>query len=211
MQWANIAARLPSPSNERIGQALAGSQSLCSNLASGAVPRPDKRKNLLMKRAPMKPAIALLSLLVALAACGKVDGELTPGNWKDTMSMTKFDIPGAPPAIAQRASSMLGKAQTNEICLNAAQAKLGVRDFSRSMQQGDCKMEGFTQGGGNMSGKLVCTGGSMGATTMTMNGTYTMEKIEMTMAGEVNQPQIPGGRAIIAMKITSERAGDCRS
>ena len=49
------------------------------------------------------------------------------------------------------------------------------------------------------------------ATTMTMNGTYTMEKIEMTMAGEVNQPQIPGGRAIIAMKITSERAGDCKS
>lgn len=159
----------------------------------------------------MKPAIALLPLLAALAACGKADGELTPGNWKNTMAMTKFEIPGAPPAIAQRASAMLGQAQSNEICLNAAQAKLGVRDFSRSMQQGDCKMEGFTQGGGKMSGKLVCTGGSLGATTMTMNGTYTMEKIEMTMAGELNQPQIPGGKANIAMKITSERAGDCKS
>lgn len=42
-------------------------------------------------------------------------------------------------AIAQRASGMLGKEQSNEICLNAAQAKLGVRDFSRSLQQGDCK------------------------------------------------------------------------
>ena len=159
----------------------------------------------------MKSAIALLPLLAILAACGKVDGELTPGNWKNTMSMSKFEIPGAPAAIAQRASAMLGQQQTNEICLNAAQAKLGVRDFSRSMQQGDCKMEGFTQGSGKMSGKLVCTGGPMGATTMTMNGTYTMEKIEMTMGGQVSQPQIPGGKANIEMKITSEHAGECKS
>ena len=60
-------------------------------------------------------------------------------------------------------------------------------------------------------GKLVCTGGAMGATTMTMNGTYTMEEIEMTMAGELSQPQIPGGKANIEMKITSEHAGDCKS
>ena len=62
-----------------------------------------------------------------------------------------------------------------------------------------------------MSGKLVCTGGAMGAMTMAMNGTYTPEKVEMTMGGELNQPQLPGGKANIEMKITSERAGDCKS
>ncbi len=159
----------------------------------------------------MKHKIAIVAVTMLLSACGKADGELTPGNWKNTMQMTKFDIPGAPPEIAQRASGMLGKSQSNELCMSAAQAKLGVRDFSRSMQQGDCKMEDFKQGGGTMSGKLVCTGGSMGATTMTMNGAYTMEKIEMTMGGELNQPQLPGGKANIEMKITSERAGDCKS
>ncbi len=159
----------------------------------------------------MKRALILLPALAVLSACGKADGELTPGNWKNTMQMTKFDIPGAPPEIAQRAGAMLGKAQTQELCMSAAQAKLGVRDFSSSMQQGACKMEDFKQGGGTMSGKLVCTGGAMGATTMAMNGTYTTEKVEMTMGGELSQPQLPGGKANIEMKITSERAGDCKS
>ena len=159
----------------------------------------------------MKRAIALLPVLAVLSACGKADGELTPGNWKNTMQMTKFDIPGAPPEIAQRASVMLGKSQSNEVCMSAAQAKMGVRDFSSSMQQGECKMEDFKQGGGTMSGKLVCTSGAMGAITMAMNGTYTLEKVEMTMGGELNQPQLPGGKANIEMKITSERAGDCKS
>ena len=159
----------------------------------------------------MRRALILLPALAVLSACGKADGELTPGNWKNTMQMTKFDIPGAPPEIAQRAGAMLGKAQTQELCMSAAQAKLGVRDFSSSMQQGACKMEDFKQGGGTMSGKLVCTGGAMGATTMAMNGTYTTEKVEMTMGGELSQPQLPGGKANIEMKITSERAGDCKS
>lgn len=159
----------------------------------------------------MKRAIALLPLLAALAACGKADGELTPGNWKNTMQMTKFDIPGAPPEIAARAGAMLGKAQTQEVCMSAAQAKLGVRDFSSSMQQGECKMEDFKQGGGTMSGKLVCTSGAMGAITLAMNGTYTLEKVEMTMGGELKQAALPGGKANIEMKITSEHAGDCKS
>ena len=159
----------------------------------------------------MKRALILLPALAVLSACGKADGELTPGNWKNTMQMTKFDIPGAPPEIAQRAGAMLGKAQTQELCMSAAQAKLGVRDFSSSMQQGACKMEDFKQGGGTMSGKLVCTGGAMGATTMAMNGTYTTEKVEMTMGGELSQPQLPGGKANIEMKITSEHAGNCKS
>ena len=46
---------------------------------------------------------------------------------------------------------------------------------------------------------------------MAMNGTYGLEKVEMTMGGELNQPQLPGGKANIEMKITSERAGDCKS
>lgn len=159
----------------------------------------------------MKPVIALLPALAILSACGKADGELTPGNWKNTMTMTKFDIPGASPEIAQRTGAMLGQSQSQELCMNAAQAKLGVREFSNAVQQGQCKMEDFTQGGGKMSGKVVCASGPMGATTMAMNGIYTTEKIEMTLGGEISQAQLPGGKANIEMKVTSERIGECKS
>ena len=160
----------------------------------------------------MRRALILLPALAVLSACGKADGELTPGNWKNTMQMTKFDIPGAPPEIAQRAGAMLGKAQTQELCMSAAQAKLGVRDFSSSMQQGDCKMEDFTQGGGKMSGTMVCTGSSgFGAPEMKMDGSYAPDKVSMTLSGEVSDSKLPGGKANIEMTIVSERTGDCKS
>ncbi len=160
----------------------------------------------------MNRIVFLLPALAILSACGKADGELTAGNWKNSMTMSKFDIPGAPPEVAARAKGMLGQAQTSEACMSAAQAKAGVRDFSSSMQQGDCKMEDFTQGSGKMSGKMVCTGTSgFGAPTMTMDGTYTPEKVSMTLAGEVSDSKLPGGKANIGLTITSERTGDCKS
>lgn len=159
----------------------------------------------------MKHALAALPLLTLLAACGKADGELDPGNWKSTMAMTKFDIPGAPPEVAARAKAMLGQAQTTEACMDAAQAKMGVREMSSSMQQGDCTMEDFQQGGGTMSGTMICKGaGSFGAPKMAMTGTYTPQKVTMTLAGEVTDGKLPGGKASMELSLTSERTGDCK-
>jgi hypothetical protein len=159
----------------------------------------------------MKKILLTLPALALLSACGSADGELTAGNWKNTMTITKFEIPGAPPEVAKQAGAMVGKPQSTEACMSPAQAKLGVRDFSSAMQKGDCKMEDFKQGGGKMSGNMVCTGGGFGAPKMKMDGTYTAEKIAMTLGGEVVEPKIPGGKANIEMSITSERIGDCKS
>lgn len=160
----------------------------------------------------MKPTFALLPLLAGLAACGKADGELTPGNWKSTMAMTTFDIPGAPPEVAARAKAMLGQSQTTEACMDAAQAKLGVREMSSAMQQGDCTMEDFQQAGGTMSGTMVCKGTTgFGAPRMAMTGTYAPDKVTMVLSGEVSDDKLPGGKANIAMTITSDRTGECKS
>ena len=158
----------------------------------------------------MKHALAALPLLALLAACGKADGELEPGNWKNTMAMTRFDIPGAPPEVAARAKAMLGQSQTTEACMSEAEAKAGVRTMSSSMQQGECTMEDFKQGGGTMSGTLVCKGaGSFGAPKMAMTGTYTPTKVAMVMSGEMTDDKLPGGKANMEMTLTSERVGDC--
>jgi hypothetical protein len=160
----------------------------------------------------MKQAITLIPLIALLAACGKADGELNPGNWKSSMAMTKFDIPGAPPEVAERAKAMLGQSQTTEACMDAAQAKLGVREMSSSMQQGECTMEDFQQAGGTMSGTMVCKGATgFGAPRMAMTGTYAPDKVTMVLSGEVSDDKLPGGKANIAMTITSDRTGECKS
>ena len=158
----------------------------------------------------MKYALTLLSAVALLSACGQADGELTPGNWKSTMTMTKFDIPGAPIAMAQNAKAMLGKSQSTDNCVTPAMAKAGVKDMSSSMQQGDCKMEDYKQSGGKMSGTMKCTSSAMGATSMAMSGTYTAEKVGMTLSGEIADAKLPGGKANIEMTINSERTGDCK-
>jgi hypothetical protein len=160
----------------------------------------------------MKHAIVTLPLIATLAACGQADGELTPGNWKSTMAVTKFDIPGASPEVAERAKTMLGQSQSTEACMDAAQAKLGVREMSSSMQQGECTMEDFQQAGGTMSGTMVCKGSTgFGAPRMAMTGTYAPEKVTMVLSGDVSDDKLPGGKAIIAMTITSDRTGECKS
>lgn len=158
----------------------------------------------------MKYLHTILPLMALLSACGAADGELTPGNWKSTMSMTKFEIPGAPIAMAQNAKAMLGKGQSIDSCITPEMAKAGVKEMSSSMQQGDCKMEDFKQGGGKMSGTMQCTNSAMGATSMTMDGSYTAEKVNMTLSGELADAKLPGGKATIEMTINSERTGDCK-
>jgi hypothetical protein len=158
----------------------------------------------------MKQMLAALPLIALLAACGKADGELNPGNWKNTMAMTKFDIPGAPPEVAERAKAMLGQSQTTEACMSEEEAKAGVRTMSSSMQQGDCTMQDFKQGGGTMSGTMVCKGNSgVGAPQMAMTGTYSPDKVTMVMTGAVTDDKLPGGKANMEMTLTSERIGDC--
>ena len=158
----------------------------------------------------MKHALIVLPAIALLYACGQADGELTPGNWKSTMTMTKFDIPGAPIAMAQNAKALLGKGQSIDSCITPEMAKAGVKEMSSSMQQGDCKMEDFKQGGGKMSGTMRCTSSAMGATSMKMDGSYTPEKVNMKLSGELADSKLPGGKASIEMRINSERTGDCK-
>jgi hypothetical protein len=59
---------------------------------------------------------------------------------------------------------------------------------------------------------MLCTGTSgFGAPEMKMDGTYTPEKVSMTLSGEVSDSKLPGGKATIELTILSERTGDCKS
>lgn len=155
-----------------------------------------------------------IAALAALAACGKADGELNAGNWKTTMKVTSFEVPGAPPAmqkqIQDRMAMMMGQGQSSETCMTAEQAKAGVREISQKSQQGDCKLDPYTQGGGKMSGALKCSNGMFGAEGMKMEGTYDENKVDMAMAADIQQAALPGGKAVLKMSVVSERTGDCQ-
>lgn len=154
------------------------------------------------------------NLLPLIAVATLADGELTPGNWKTTMKVTSFEVPGASSTVQEQIDERMAKmrdaGQSTESCMTPEQAKAGVRDFSKKSQQGDCTLDPYTHGGGKMSGTLKCKGGQFGPDGMKMDGTYSDNKVDMAMAADIQQPSIPGGKATIKMSVVSERTGDCK-
>lgn len=160
----------------------------------------------------MQRYIAVL-LVASLAACGgRSDGELTPGNWRQTVTVKSATLPDAPAAmqsqVAQMTAAMTGKTQSREQCMTPAEARAGVEAMSRGMQDGNCTSQGFETGGGKITGRMTCTSGTTQA-ELVMNGTYEPEKIVINADMTMNEPRAPGGKVQMNMEMTATRIGDC--
>ncbi|MFM5906064.1 MAG: DUF3617 domain-containing protein [Novosphingobium sp.] len=152
--------------------------------------------------------VAILALSLAACSGGRADGELDPGQWKQTATIKSIEVPGAPEQVQKSLQGMAGKANSSESCMTPAQAKVGVKSLASQMQQGDCKTDGFQSAGGKLSGKIVCTvsGKEM---VMNVSGAYEPTKIVMKADMETSHPAAPQGKAVIHMDMVAERTGDC--
>ena len=57
----------------------------------------------------------------------------SPGLYKQTMTITKFEVPGAAPEMAQQMQAVMGQAQENTFCMTEQMAGKGFREmFERS-------------------------------------------------------------------------------
>ena len=134
---------------------------------------------------------------VQAAAGGQ--GFVDPGKWDTKVSVLDVDIPGMPAEMA---------AQMNfTSCLTEEDVKRPKEDFFAGSNK-DCRYDHFTMSGGKIDAALRCEGKPEGgAMNMTINGTYSRDSYEATMAMDV-----AGGREG-GMKIRSHseshRVGQC--
>jgi Protein of unknown function (DUF3617) len=159
---------------------------------------------------PLLAAMPLLALV--LTACsGKADGELNPGNWKQTVTIKSIDAPKAPPQARQALARMAGKTESQESCMGPVDAKEGVKGMSKALQQGgQCEVQAFDTKGGKISGKLACKLSAAGSSTIEMGGTYDPDHIVMTAKTTEKNPQVPGGEVVIGIEFKADRAGECK-
>ncbi len=161
--------------------------------------------------------IMVSALALAVAACGSAgdtrsDGEIQmkAGKWSQTMVVEKFELPGAPPEVAGMLQGMVGQEQTTETCMTEDQVAKGWEEQAKQSMQGQaCETDSFDAGGGDLSGKVVCKAENGGGATMTIDGDYSAEEMNMTMTAEINDPNIPGGEGTMVMKMSGKRVGDC--
>ena len=158
----------------------------------------------------MKPVLTIGLAALALAGCGKADGELKPGNWKQDATIVAFDVPGMPPAMKQAMTASMGKTNTDFRCIQPAEAKTGVRALASSFQDGDCQMSDYTASGGKLSGTLKCkTGEKGGSMDMKLSGTYSEERMDIDVDAAIVDASMPQGKAQLKMKLVATHTGDC--
>lgn len=173
-----------------------------------------------------RSALALACGALALSACGQSDsGPKTmeqaqqeaakldrpaPGQYAQTMTISRFELPDAPPEMAQQMKAMLGQDQKTEFCLTAEEAEKGFQDmFQEVGKDGECKYERFDVSGGRLDAVLQCQSEAEGKGTIKLTGNVTSQGSQVEVEMDMTSPASPMGRTLIGMKMETRRIGDC--
>jgi len=175
----------------------------------------------------MRPNFLLAATaLLALAACDSADkGPKTldqakaeakqmerpePGQYSQTTKFTKFDVPGAPPAMAEQIKGMMqDKGETTTYCLSKADSEKGFEEMFKKVGEGECKYERFDATSSSIDAVLVCETGPGGSARLAMNGTVSKTGSDVKVDVQQKNDKSPMGNANLAMEVSSKRIGDC--
>ena len=170
--------------------------------------------------------IIISVLALTAAACTKVDDDGQPveagdtrsdgeiqmnaGKWSQTMVIEKFELPGAPPEVSGALQQMVGNEQTSESCLTENEVAKGFEESAKNAMAGQtCSTENFSAAGGDLAGRVVCKEEDGSGATMTIDGGYTADTMNMRMTADISGPQMPEGNGTMVMRITGKRLGEC--
>lgn len=179
----------------------------------------------------MKAALLLIAFALPLAACNKGPdinvknasvGEVAekvraaaanesliePGRWESKVTLLDMEIPGMPPQMAGRMKETMAKVQggTIETCLTEADVKRPKEDFFAGRSK-NCRYDHFTMSDGKIDAAMSCSAEEGGSMTMTMNGTYSSDQYEATMAMDMAGGH-EGGMKMKSHTV-SHRVGQC--
>jgi hypothetical protein len=135
---------------------------------------------------------------------------IDPGRWETKVSLLDVDMPGMPAQFAAQMKQAISTRQEHGFasCLTEEDVKRPKEDFFAGKNK-DCRYDHFTMSGGKIDAALRCENKPEGGVaTMTVNGSYSRDSYEATMAME-----IAGGReGSMKMRSHSEshRVGQCK-
>lgn len=142
-----------------------------------------------------------------VADAGGSDSFVRPGKWQSTVKIDEFKLAGAPPEAASAMRGMTERAQVNESCLTAEDAKKPKEDFFAGENK-NCRYDRFSMGGGRIDAVMTCSGEGM-AQTMTMQGTYSPDAYQMRMSMKADAGAGPPGGMTMTMRVDAKRIGEC--
>ncbi|GGY93730.1 DUF3617 domain-containing protein [Novosphingobium colocasiae] len=187
----------------------------------------------------MKPAYTCATLIaaaLALSACGSKDagtdaakdtGPKTmaeaqeeakkldrpdPGEYKQTMEVTRLDIPGMDPKQAEAMKGMMKASQERTFCLTPADSEKGFKDmFDEVGKGGECSYSRFDVSGGTLDAVMNCKNPNEGTATIALNGKVSSNGSDVTVSIDQAGSKNPMGDMKMTMHMTTARLGDCKT
>ncbi|MXO64980.1 DUF3617 domain-containing protein [Altericroceibacterium endophyticum] len=135
-----------------------------------------------------------------------------PGEYKTSMEMMDFEIPGMPDAQAKQLQSVFEEASgmKNSFCLTPEEADKGFEGFLEEIAEGDCTFNSFNASDDKISADMTCN--DVQGTSGNVKFDGTMREDGSTLVMELRQ-KVPGmpdeSQVFMKMKMESERLGDC--
>ncbi|MES2700855.1 MAG: DUF3617 domain-containing protein [Pseudomonadota bacterium] len=132
-----------------------------------------------------------------------------PGKYRTTAELVAFDVPGAPPEMAEmmRGAFAEGAIEATESCLTPEQANTSREDMLKNMAESNCTVSRFDMTGGRFDAALSCPTGQGMSGEVTMTGTMSETGTDVETSFKTQIPQ--AGEATIRMHMVSERIGEC--
>jgi hypothetical protein len=130
-----------------------------------------------------------------------------PGKWESQVRVTAFDMPGAPPEMANAIRAMHDRAKVTTNCLTPEETRRPKEDFFASAGK-NCRYHHFDMSGGKIDAMMICEGQGM-AQTMTMVGTYSPDDYRMEMSVKADAPGGPQGQMTMKMQVDARHVGEC--
>ena len=169
---------------------------------------------------------AFLAVPLAFAGCGKSDkGPKTldeakqeakqlqrpePGKYKQVTKITKFDVPGAPPQMAEQMKAMMaGQGQETTFCLTKEDSEKGFEGMFKQVSSGECRYDRFDATSGTIDALMVCKTGTGGNARLAINGKVSKSGSQVKVDVEQSGEKEAAANAKIAMDVRSERVGEC--
>ncbi|GGB93775.1 hypothetical protein GCM10011494_10270 [Novosphingobium endophyticum] len=135
-----------------------------------------------------------------------------PGQYKQTIEITRLEVPGMPEDAAEQMKAMMTAAQENTFCLTREDTEKGFKDMFDGIGKGSqCSYSRFDVDGGTLDAQMDCKSPQEGTATMKINGTVKPDGSDVTVAMDAEGGQQPMGNMKMTMHMTTQRVGDCAS
>lgn len=149
----------------------------------------------------------------AAAAAATELKQIEPGEYENSVTITRFEIPGLPPEMLADVRRQMEQtmAVKTRACVSPEEAAAGREERMRKLveRNNECRIESIDVDGETVEGRMVCRGGNGATGTMTFNGTMGPTSSDVSIATEMTDPGQPGTSAKIDMRVASRRVGEC--